>query len=73
MRTDRAPGPLLRLAIGAAALAAGLVVVSAALELGRGHWGAALVALPLLEVSPVGKPRVRSRAFTSGSRPRNWR
>jgi protoheme IX farnesyltransferase len=48
VRTDRAPGPLLRLAIGAAALAAGLVVVSAALELGRGHWGAALVALPLL-------------------------
>ena len=48
MRTDRAPGPLLRLTTAAAAAAAGLVVVSAALELGRGHWGAALVALPLV-------------------------
>jgi protoheme IX farnesyltransferase len=48
VRTDRAPGPLLRLTAAAAAVAAGLVVVSAALELGRGHWGAALVALPLL-------------------------
>jgi protoheme IX farnesyltransferase len=48
VRTDRAPGALLRLTIGAAAVAAALVVVSAALDLGRGHWGAALVALPLL-------------------------
>jgi len=48
MRTDRAPGPLLRLTIVGAALAAGLVVASAALELGRAHWGAALFALPLL-------------------------
>ena len=48
MRTDRAPGLLLRLAALAAALAAAAVVVSAALGLGRGHWGAALVALPLL-------------------------
>ena len=48
MRTDGAPGPLLRLATLAAAAAAAAVVVSAALELGRGHWGAALVALPLL-------------------------
>ena len=48
MRTDRSPGPLLRLAALAAAAAAATVVVSAALELGRGHWGAALVALPLL-------------------------
>jgi heme o synthase len=48
MRTDGAPGPLLRLATVAAAAAAAAVVVSAALELGRGHWGAALVALPLL-------------------------
>ena len=48
MRTDRAPGPLLRLTTAAATVASGLVVVSAALELGRGHWGAALVALPLL-------------------------
>ena len=48
MRTDGAPGPLLRLAALAAAVAAAAVVVSAALELGRGHWAAALVALPLL-------------------------
>ena len=48
MRTDRAPGLLLRLAALTAALAAAAVVVSAALGLGRGHWGAALVALPLL-------------------------
>jgi hypothetical protein len=48
VRTDRAPGALLRLTIAAAAVAAALVVVSAALDLGRGHWGAALVALPLL-------------------------
>ena len=48
MRTDRAPGPLLRLATLTAALAAAAVVVGAALQLGRGHWGAALVALPLL-------------------------
>ena len=38
-----APGPLLRLATLGAAAAAGLVVASAALELGRAHWGAALV------------------------------
>jgi protoheme IX farnesyltransferase len=48
MRTDRAPGPLLRIATALAAAAAGAVVVSAALELGRGHWGATLVALPLM-------------------------
>jgi heme o synthase len=48
MRTDGAPGPLLRLSTLAAAGAAALVVARAALELGRAHWGAALVALPLL-------------------------
>ena len=47
VRSDRAPGPLLRLATLGAATAAALVVASAALELGRAHWGAALVALPL--------------------------
>jgi len=46
MRTDRAPGPLLRATVAIAALAAGLVVASAALELGEAHWAAALVALP---------------------------
>jgi protoheme IX farnesyltransferase len=48
MRSDGAPGPLLRLAVVVAAVATGAVVTSAALELGRAHWGAALVALPLL-------------------------
>ena len=48
MRADAAPGLLLRLAVAAAAVATGVVVASAALELGRAHWGAALVALPLL-------------------------
>ena len=48
MRTDRAPGPLLRAATTAAVLAAGIVVASAALDLGEAHWAATLVALPLL-------------------------
>jgi len=48
VRTDRAPGPLLRATVAAAALAAGTVVASAALDLGEAHWAATLVALPLL-------------------------
>jgi heme o synthase len=48
MKTEGAPGSILRSTIAAAAVAAGLVLVSATLELGRAHWGAALVALPLL-------------------------
>ncbi len=48
-----APGPLLRLAIVAGAVAAAAVVVSAALDLGRAHWGAALVALPFLAAATV--------------------
>jgi heme o synthase len=39
---------VLRLTAAAAALATSAVVVSATLDLGRAHWGAALVALPLL-------------------------
>ncbi len=46
--TDTAPGPVLRLTALAAAVATGAVVVSAAVELEHTHWGAALVALPLL-------------------------
>jgi protoheme IX farnesyltransferase len=53
VRTTDAPGPLLRLTIVAGAAAAGLVVLSATLELGRAHWGAALVALPLLVAALV--------------------
>ena len=49
MRTDGAPGPLLRLTIvGRGAMPPASSSSSAALELGRAHWGAALVALPLL-------------------------
>jgi len=54
MRSDvTAPGPLLRLSIAGGAAATAVVVMSAALELGRGHWGAALVALPLLVAAVV--------------------
>ena len=53
MRTASAPGPLLRLTLGGGAVSAALVVVSATLELGRAHWGAALVALPLLVAALV--------------------
>jgi heme o synthase len=42
------PGWLFRLSVVAAAIATGLVVVSAVLELGTTHWGLTLVALPLL-------------------------
>jgi protoheme IX farnesyltransferase len=42
------PGVLFRLSAVASAVAVGLVVVSAGLELGTTHWGIALVALPLL-------------------------
>jgi heme o synthase len=42
------PGVLFRVSAVASAVAVGLVVVSAVLELGRTHWGIALVALPLL-------------------------
>ncbi len=42
------PGPVLRVTALGAAVATAAVVVSAAVDLGRTHWGAALVALPLL-------------------------
>ena len=48
MSGEGAPGPLLRATVVGGAGATGAVVASAALELGRAHWGAALVALPLL-------------------------
>jgi heme o synthase len=47
------PGVLFRLSAGASAVAVGLVVVSAVLELGTTHWGIALVALPLLVANVV--------------------
>ena len=48
-----APGPALRLTIAGGAAATAVAVASAALDLGRGHWGAALVALPLLVAAAV--------------------
>ena len=48
MRSEPAPGPVLRGTVIAAAAATSVVLVSAALGSERGHWGAALVALPLL-------------------------
>ncbi len=47
------PGPLLRLAIAGGALATLVIVIIATVGLGRGHWGAALVALPLLVAAVV--------------------
>jgi len=51
--TQLAPGVLFRLSAVASAVAIGLVVVSAVLELGPTHWGIALVALPLLVANVV--------------------
>ena len=47
------PGVLFRLSVVASAIAVGLVVVSAVLDLGTTHWGVALVALPLLVANVV--------------------
>jgi len=44
---------LFRLSAGASAIAVGLVVVSAVLDLGTTHWGLALIALPLLVANCV--------------------
>ena len=78
-RPDRgrvSPGPLLRLTIAAAAVATAAVVASATLDTGRGHWAAALVALPLLVAAViiariayprllVADRRLRSRSCSS--------
>ena len=47
------PGALFRVSAVASAVAVGLVVVSAVLELGTTHWGLALIALPLLVANVV--------------------
>ena len=70
MRSDvTAPGPILRLTIAAAAAATAVVVVSAALDFGRGHWAAALVALPLLVaavvVAKIAYPRLLAATTTA--------
>jgi protoheme IX farnesyltransferase len=44
---------VLRLIIAGGAVATGVVVASAALELGRAHWAATLIALPLLVAALV--------------------
>jgi heme o synthase len=54
MRSDVvSPGPVLRGTIAAAAVATATVVVSAAFGDGRGHWAAALVAIPLLAAAVI--------------------
>ncbi|MEO5708204.1 MAG: hypothetical protein ABIQ59_00080, partial [Nocardioidaceae bacterium] len=47
------PGPLFWLSAAAGAVAVGLVVASAALELGTTHWGLAAIALPLLVANAI--------------------
>ena len=63
------PGPLFRLSTTAGAVAVGLVVASAVLELGATHWGLAAVALPLLVanaiVSRMAYPALFARAVAS--------
>ena len=51
--SSETPGALLRLSAGFGALATGLVVTSAVLELGAAHWGIAGVALPFLVADVV--------------------
>ena len=63
------PGPLYGLTASAAALAVGLVVVSAVLELGTTHWGLAAVALPFLVanavVAQMAYPELATRAIAA--------
>ena len=56
VRTPR-PARLLRLLLAGGAAATAVAVASAALDLGRGHWGAALVALPLLVAAVADRAR----------------
>jgi protoheme IX farnesyltransferase len=51
--SSAASGALFRVSAVAGAVAVGLVVVGAVLDLGTTHWGIALVALPLLVASVV--------------------
>jgi protoheme IX farnesyltransferase len=61
VRSDHVrPGPLLRLSALVAAAGAGLVVLSATLELGPAHWGLVLAALPL-QVAVLVAARVAYR------------
>ena len=64
-----APGPFLRGTIVAAAFATGIVVASATIDSGRGHWAAALVALPLLVaaviIARIAYPRLLAATATA--------
>ena len=64
-------GPLFRLSSVVAAIAVGLVVGSATLELGTTHWGLALVALPFLVANAVvarlAYPALLARAVAAGA------
>jgi protoheme IX farnesyltransferase len=64
-----APGPFLRGTIVTAAVATGVVVASATIDSGRGHWAAALVALPLLVaaviVARIAYPRLLAATATA--------
>ena len=51
--TDVTPGLLYRLSVVGGAVATGLVVTGAVLELGATHWGLALVALPFLVANAI--------------------
>lgn len=63
------PGALFRLSAAAAAVAVGLVVASAVLELGATHWGLAAIALPLLVANAIvarwAYPRLFVRAVAA--------
>jgi heme o synthase len=50
---SRRTGPLFRLSVASGALGTGVVVASAALELGAAHWGLAAILLPLLVANVV--------------------
>jgi protoheme IX farnesyltransferase len=51
--SEASPGPLFRLSAVGGAVATGLVVASAVLELGAAHWGIAGIALPFLVANVV--------------------
>jgi heme o synthase len=62
-------GPLLRLSAAAGAVGTGLVVASAALELGTAHWGLVALALPFLAANVVlarlSYPRLVARTLAA--------
>ena len=62
--STQAPGPLFRITLAAGAVATAAIVVSAALDLGRAHWGAALVALPFLVAAAVAARVAYPRLLT---------